>query len=440
MDKVHIGLCIGTTNTTLTALNLNRGEVVKSRSLASQRIDTQEAYSYCQDSHEIERVVGELLDSVDEPWASLTVTGQVHGILYYDKQGKALSPLYTWLDQRGLVELEGITSQQLLYQKGGVLLPSGYGFLTHYANVRMGKVPAGAVGFCGILEYITGRLIDQPLTACDTSTLATYGGWSVVERRFQQNLLNEVTNGLFLTPAPPFSIAGYTQEGVTVACPVGDNQAGFLAMVESWEDTALVNVGTSGQISFFSRSAEGSPTLELRPFFDQGFLHVGATLTAGKAYENLQSFVKEILHAAGLAFSSEQVYALMERVAKEETSLVVDPRFSGSRLEAWRRGSIENITLDNFSLGDLVLATVDGVIDELLNFNSHCVEEIVATGSAFLKNRLFVNALVKKFPGVVTVAPLEDGAGLGAAIIGALATQELSLDNLPNIVQKIIGS
>ncbi len=441
MKRVDVGICIGTTNITLTPF----GEGQKgSASLPNPRLLTDEPYSYCQDPWAIEAAVDTLLKSVKGEVASITVTGQVHGIVYYDREGQALSPLYTWLDQRGLEEVEGITTQQLLYNESGCHLPAGYGFLTHYANRRMGKVPAGAVGFCGILEYVTGRLIGHPLEATDSSTLATYGGWDVIAEKYNPHLL-EVVFGVsspqFLTPSEPFSIAGYTTEGVAVAYPVGDNQAGFLGMVGNWREAALVNVGTSGQISFFSEGAEGHPSLELRPFFNAGYLHVGATLTAGKSYETLQKFVKEILTLGGVDKSDKEVYQILEKAASEitDSSLVVDPRLTGSRLEAHARGKVENIRLDNLTLGNLVIATVDGIIKELLHFSFFEVEKIVATGSAFIKNELFSASLIKQSGREVTVARLDDGAGFGAALIGALATQKLSFKDLKEVIDKALG-
>ena len=440
MKRVDVGICIGTTNITLTPF----GEGLRgSASLPTPRLLTDESYSYCQDPWAIEAAVDTLLKLVEGEIASITVTGQVHGILYYDKEGRALSPLYTWLDQRGLEEVEGITTQQLLYNESGCHLPAGYGFLTHYANRRMGKVPAGAVGFCGILEYITGRLIGHPLKATDSSTLATYGGWDVISEKYNPHLLDVVfgvSSPQFLTPAAPFSIAGYTKEGAAVAYPVGDNQAGFLGMVGNWREAALVNVGTSGQISFFSEGEEGHPSLELRPFFNEGYLHVGATLTAGKSYETLQKFVKEVLTLGGVDKSDKEIYRILEEAASniDESPLIVDPRLTGSRLEALARGKVENITLDNLTLGNLVIATVDGIIKELLDFTFFEVEKIVATGSAFIKNDLFTASLIKQSGKEVTVAHLDDGAGFGAALIGALATQKLSLKDLKEIIDQAI--
>ena len=306
MDRVHIGICISTTNITLTPYRGGKG-IPTTTSLPNPRLLNGES-SVSQVPWAIEDAILSLLRGVEERVASITVTGQVHGILYYDKAGRALSPLYTWLDQRGVEVLEGITTQQLLYNESGCHLPAGYGLLTHYTNRRMGKVPAGAVGFCGILEYISARLIGHPLEASDSSTLATYGGWDVVSQKYNQHLLKVVLDSdspQFLTPAPP-SQCRYTPEGVAVAYPVGDNQAGFLGMVREWHQAALVNVGTSGQISFYSEGEKGHPSLELRPFFGEGFLHVGATLTAGKTYETLQRFVKGVLKSGALDLSTDE--------------------------------------------------------------------------------------------------------------------------------------
>ena len=452
MNSVHVGIDVGTTNITLVAYELHQKEIPSCLSMPNRRLFTDEAYAYAQDPHAIEQSVRTLLKSIKQPIASISVTGQVHGILYYNKDGKGVSPLYTWLDQRAMQAVDGITSQQLLYEKTGELLPSGYGLLAHYANRRLGKVPPEAVGFCGILEYITSRLIGSPITRSDPSCLGTYGAFDPVTQQFDQIVLNEVLgskNGQFLEASLPFSIAGYTPEGVPVTFPVGDNQAGVFGMVSAWQQSALISIGTSGQISLFSTSSECPPSMELRPFLEQGFLHVGATLTAGKAYETLEKFLLSVCEAAGIEVDDEQVFTFMKNVSatgNEDNPLVVDTRFSGSRKDPSIRGSIQNIGLDNFNLGNLVLGTVDGIIKELHDFSIDSaavfkkVESIVATGSSVRKNILFTNSLTRQFQMPVRIAQIDDGAGFGIALIGAVATHAMTLETTRAVVHAMLGT
>ena len=451
MRSAYIGIDIGTTNITLTSLDLASQTCPAAVSLENRRIDTGEAYAYAQDPNAIELAVRTLLGGITLPIAAICITGQVHGIVYYDSEGAACSPLYTWLDQRAMEVFDHMSSQEALFEQTGHLIPSGYGLLAHYANRRLGKVPHQAAGFCGILEYITARLVNAIPTLSDASCLATYGGFDPVTSTFDHDLLSEVfgtSSYTFLDPAAPFSIAGTTAEGIPVAHAVGDNQAGFFAMVSDWERSALISIGTSGQISLFSKRSECPASMELRPFFEEGYLHVGATLAAGKTYETLQRLFGEAIRGAGFEVGDEAVYEMMRREAEQvqRSSLAVDPRFTGSRRDPAVRGSIAHITLDNLNVGSLVRGTVDGIIGELKQFSVEAeqvfssIETIVATGSAIRKNPLFRESLSTQFSRPTRVAQVDDGAGLGAALIAATAVGALRLDERGVLTDRLLGT
>lgn len=63
------------------------------------------------------------------------VTGQMHGILYLDGEGNAVSPLYTWQDARGDAPCEKSTDGQswtaYLNSETGLPAATGYGLVTH---------------------------------------------------------------------------------------------------------------------------------------------------------------------------------------------------------------------------------------------------------------------------------------------------------------------
>ncbi|HZJ88339.1 MAG TPA: FGGY-family carbohydrate kinase [Sphaerochaeta sp.] len=449
MSTVHVGIDIGTTNISLIALSLHDGNISQSWNKKNRRINTVDSYAYLQSPPAIEGTVRELLGKVSAPIASICVTGQVHGILYYDINGEAVSPLYTWLDQRGVEAFGATSSQEMLFEKTGVLLPPGYGFLTHYTNKRLGVVPHQAVGFCGIIEYITNRLIGAVLPYADSSCLGTYGGFDPISSSFDQQLLREIfgsTEYQFLETSQPLSIAGHTPEGVPVAYGVGDNQAGFFGMVSSWDRSALLSIGTSGQISLFSKTSECPNSMELRPFFDKGYLFVGATLTAGKAYESLQQLFASTIRAGGFEIEDEAVFSLMKEAATAlgSTSLQVDPRFSGSRKNPAIRGTISNIELHSLTMGDLVLATITGIVNELRDFGFEATEvitqldSIVATGNAIRNNHLFQQVLTSQFNLPVHTVTIADGAGFGAALIGAVAAGALSEEARAKLAGQVI--
>lgn len=98
---VAVGIDIGTSNIGLTAIDLEDGIIRERFSVPNVRVQSPYNYAYLQDPVGISDTVEEFLKRLSIKPVSIGVTGQVHGILYTDHSGKALSELYTWLDQRG---------------------------------------------------------------------------------------------------------------------------------------------------------------------------------------------------------------------------------------------------------------------------------------------------------------------------------------------------
>ncbi len=448
-----LGIDVGTTNLNASLVDLETGRVAERRSAPNLRLASEDGYAYQQDPAGIAAAVREMLASLKQPVGAVCVTGQVHGILYVDDSGRPLSPLYNWLDRRGTEVMDGTTFQKRLAERTGQTLPAGYGLLTHYANRLSGKVPVGARRILGINEFVTGILTGAMPDRTDASNLGPFGGFDPVSGTRDPRLMAEVLpsgSPAFPDLAPPFALAGATvagsglPAGIPVAYPVGDNQAGFFGLVARPTRSALLSIGTSGQISVFSPSEACSPGMELRPYLGLGYLHVGATLCAGKSYEVVERFLKGILDAAGVAGADDEaVFRLMRRAAEASAApaaLSFDTALNGTRLDGARRGSILGIGMDNLNLGNLVRATVEGIVRELADFRAgrgalfDGLDSIVATGSAVRKNPLFAEALRRQFALDIRVPAVDGGAALGVALIGAVAAGILLLRDVEGLV------
>ncbi|AEF82241.1 sedoheptulokinase [Leadbettera azotonutricia] len=452
------GIDIGTTNLELSLVSLDSCRIVERRSAPVKRVATCDPYAFLQDAAGVLESVEEMLASIKQPIGSIGITGQVHGIVYTDDNGKPLSPLYGWLDRHGTEDFRGSTPQKILAEKTGVTLPAGYGLLTHYANRLFHRVPEGAARFTGINELVAGFLARKPLDAADASDLACFGGFDPAAETQNTRLLEEVMPSplpKFLGLAKPFSLAGTTRSSIPVAVPVGDNQTAFFGLLSKPEESCLVSIGTSGQISVYSKTPSCPNTMELRPFIMPGYLQVGATLCAGKAYEVLASLFREAIsrYAASaklpLDIDDGAIFDMMKGAAREilkenpgAASLVFDTAINGTRRDNARRGSIANITLDNFNVGNLVLGGIDGIVRELADFRKDLgpafdpIKSVVVAGSAVRKNDLFIRALERQFDLEIKIPPFDGGAALGAALIGAVAGKLIALGECPAIIER----
>lgn len=160
-----LGLDIGTT--TVSTVVMQGGEVLAAKTLKNDAfLPDRPVWERAQD---VETIVAAAMQAVTELRTAypqierIGLTGQQHGIVYLDKAGAPLSPLYTWQDGRGDLPYDGQQSYAArLTELTGYPLATGYGLVTHFYNLKNGLVPENAAVFCTIHDYIAMRLPDGP--------------------------------------------------------------------------------------------------------------------------------------------------------------------------------------------------------------------------------------------------------------------------------------
>ena len=128
-----IGIDLGTTSICGVLMDTQTGKVLRSRTENSNAFIDGAHFERKQSPEKIISLALEILeDLIDSETAAIGVTGQMHGIVYYDGEGKAVSPLYTWQDGRGdLPHPGGGTWASWLSKRSGYELATGYGLVTH---------------------------------------------------------------------------------------------------------------------------------------------------------------------------------------------------------------------------------------------------------------------------------------------------------------------
>ena len=111
-----IGIDIGTTSVCGVVIDIKNGCVIESCTRNSDAFLRGCAdWEKIQDVEKIISVATEILDGfIADDVASIGVTGQMHGIVYTDGDGKAVSPLYTWQDERGNLPYKNTTYAKYL--------------------------------------------------------------------------------------------------------------------------------------------------------------------------------------------------------------------------------------------------------------------------------------------------------------------------------------
>jgi len=259
-----IGIDIGTTSICGVVIDIETGELLRSRTLNSDAfIEGAATFEKIQSPERIISLASEILDGfISDETEVIGVTGQMHGIVYTDADGNAVSPLYTWQDGRGNEPYGDSTYAEHLGSH------SGYGNVTDFYNRVNGLVLGTAVSYCTIHDYFVMKLCSLKKAVIHTSDAASFGLYDLATRKFSYDCdLNVVDD---------YHIAG-KYKNIPVAVAIGDNQASVFSSLAD-ENGILLNVGTGSQISVISDKMIEAENIETRPYFEGKYLIVGAAL------------------------------------------------------------------------------------------------------------------------------------------------------------------
>jgi sedoheptulokinase len=427
------GLDIGTTTICGVLVDAGTGDILSAvtRPNASRRAGNS-SWEALQDPAVIVDTAREILDSflrVHADVGGICVAGQMHGILYVDAFGRAISPLFTWQDGRGdMREADGTSTAVRLSAALGSRLSTGMGTVTHAYNSAHGLVPAGAAALCTIGDYVAMGLGRCAAPRMDASNAASLGCFDLVGGDFRRADLEALGMDPRLFPEVTRSVpaVGETARGMPVYCAVGDNQASFIGSVRDVRSTALFNVGTGSQVSIRMDSPGEVPGLDVRPFPFSGFLAVGAGLSGGKAYALLRDFFERTLRLF-TGHETEVSWETMNAVSGQ--GLRVDTRFSGTRADPSVRGSITGIGSDNFTPENLVIGVREGIAEELIGFYEHVpadrrgvVSSIAGSGNGIRLNPALRGVFERRLGMEMQVPAHREETSFGAALIAGVAS------------------
>ena len=428
-----LGLDIGTTSISAAAIDLTTLRELASVTEHNDAALPGGAAERLQSPERIAALAESALDAVKtqlgERPRCIGVTGQMHGRLYYDARGRAVSALATWEDGRGDIPRGDTTGARALSALTGYDMATGYGLTTCYCDVLDGAIPAEAVGMCTIADYVVMRLTSRRSALVHASNAASFGLFDLAAGRFDADAVAAAGIPYTLLPelAPGEAIAGTTPDGVPVSVAIGDNQAGIYAAAGLGGDT-VVNIGTSSQLSVLAASNTPPRSLECRPYVGGKYIWLGAGLCGGSALAELNALFRDVYARAGLALDAAAVYALMERAAAEtqgaENVPEVSTLFRGTRADPARRGEITSLAPGSLDMGRLTLGFYRGVCDELRGFYALLPEalhqgRLIVCGNAARRSRVLLETLSERFGREAQLCSYVEEAAAGAALIAA---------------------
>lgn len=481
-----IGLDIGTTTVCGVLVDAKTGKLLDAKTLTNDSvIESVHTYERTQDADKILAKCKNILEeylSEQEDIVSIGVTGQMHGIVYVDENGVAVSPLYTWQDGRGdlccpdiqndiqkkltvadsetvenidsgnkvadnaeVAELGNgaITYTAELSKITGYHMASGFGLTTNYYNTKHGLVPEEAKSFCTIPDYVAMSLAGEKRPKMHQTMAASLGLYNMKAGDFDRTAVEKAGMSPELLPevattsttcgaytADMEKYPAYAGKTIPVAVAFGDNQASFLGSVNQ-DCKVLLNVGTGGQVSVYSEELIKADGIECRPYLKGSYLMAGSSLCGGYSYNLVKRFFEEIYALAGVGCPKD-IYSIMNRIAGEaaekEKTLTVDTRFNGSRENPALTGSITGLTVDTFHPGDLAYGVLRGLCEELYQFYNVLPENLkdgshfVGSGNGIRKNPLLQKIASDRFRMKLRIPKYAEEAAYGAVLFSLLAS------------------
>ena len=428
-----LGLDIGTT--TISTVVVEGTRVLDALTLPNGAfLPTPNSWEKMQDVAYIRKTALEAVDSLLEKHpdvARIGITGQMHGIVYLNAVGAPVSPLYIWQDGRGEQIYEnGRTYAAYLSELTGYALSTGYGTVTHFYNQRNGLTPKDATVFCTIHDYIAMVLAGCSRPVTDPSDGASFGMFDVAQGCFDEKALRLAQLDPAMLPqlAQPGALGAYRGR-YPVYAAIGDNQASFLGASGGNPNCMLVNMGTGGQFSAFTRTYLTCEGLETRPFPGGGYLLVGASLCGGRAYALLESFLRQTAEmVSGTPQSScyDAMAALLGSGEKPKDLPTVLPLFQGTRQDPSLKGTITGLTTENLTPKHLLWAWMTGMAGELNAMYRQYLAAggapapLIGSGNGLRRNVYLQQCFAEAFGMRLTMSECTEEAACGAAQYAAI--------------------
>ena len=427
-----IGIDIGTSSICGVVYHTSTQNVISITKENCATIPSSKSWEKKQDADTIIDIVINMVREFQSQYKDIKgigITGQMHGIVYTDIQGNAVSPLYTWQDGRGNLNYrENQSYAAYLSDITGCPVATGYGLVTHFYNVQNRLVPTNATKLCTIMDYAVMKLSGKKIPQIDPTNAASLGFFDKKELVFDMEAIQKAGIDITMVPevAPSASLAGYYHK-IPVYTAIGDNQASFLGSVRDIEHSIHITVGTSSQMSIYADHYMEIDSLDTRPLPGGGYLLVGAALCGGYSFALLRKFFNNTLSLfTGKELSQNDLYTIMTSISYQKDSkndLVIDTLFDGTRSNPYERGKITNISTSNFTPENLIIGFVKGISQGLYNYFQLLPESLkknktilVGSGNGIKKNSLLYEALEDRFNRPMQLSTIQEEAAFGACL------------------------
>lgn len=456
MAEVVIGLDLGTGGVRAIAVDL-QGQIIACSTRSYPLLTPQPGWTEQNPADWVEATLSALshvtrvLDGHQA--IALGLSGQMHGMVGLDAQGRVIRPAILWNDQRtskAVEEIEAtIPRQELIERTGnpmvtGFQLPKIVWLRTEepqaYAQLQQILLPKDYLGY-----VLTGEPVTEPSVASGVGCL------NLASRQWDTDILHalKISPALFPPVVESGAIARRLKSEIAarVGLPAGlpaiaggsDSAAAAigLGISSSHLNRGSLGIGTSGVIFVPCKRPIPDPQGRVHLFshVDGGYYLLGVTLAAGGSLRWYRD-----------TFAPNHSYTALMDIADRSlpgaSGVLFLPHLSGERsphLDPETRGAWVNLSLAH-TQADLVRAVLEGVAFSLraaLEVIGEIapVHQLLATGGG-ARSSVWLRILADVLQTELIVPASEAGAAKGAAIlamvgIGAYPNLETAFKMLP---------
>lgn len=433
-----LGLDIGTTTISGVGVEERNGEVVAISCRPHDEASEESAGEGGIHEQDPERVLEAAFAVLEElaglgPVKGVALTGQMHGLVGVDANLGPVTNLVTWRDRRS-IETGGLLERHGHEAETGCFLHPGYGGVTLHHWLKTGAFPREARRVLSVPGFVAAVLTG--ISAIDETLAASWGLWNLQAGDWHAEVIRHLGIPRELLPE---ALVGPCQLGETrslsglglppgtpVFNPIGDNQAGVMGAMGQGHATAVINVGTSSQLSFWQPGFDFDPRFETRPYPGGGSLRVFSTLCGGWSLAYLADFFRQVTeNIGGVIQTRDEVFERLLELADQSGDggsggLEVDPRFAGQRGSGMTlTGSITGITTTNLTPSKLVNGFVEGIVSEIAggerDMDLSQVRELALIGNAGRRFPVLRKVIETRFGLPCRVPETPEEAAFGAA-------------------------
>ncbi len=437
MPEYLVGLDVGTTTISGAVIDINNKRAVDYYTTPNDSwISSSMEDIFEQDAEKIYERVKSILDEIRSKYGNIEavgITGQMHGVLYVDTEGMAVSPFMIWQDRRAGRIADGTgTYCDKIYELCGERVAVGYGLATHYYNVCNSLIPQAASAICNITDYLVMRLTGTCEPIMHSSIAGSIGFYDIENIQFKGELISRLDMDCVKLPevTDDYKIVG-NYLGIPISVGIGDNQASFLGTVDDLQNSILVNIGTGSQVSTVTNMCKtDSEELEIRPLLKGKNLMCGCAISGGASYAMLERFFRTFCGDTPQYDRMNELAAIAYNSGVKP--LEVNTFFKGKRSNPDAKGSIMGITDHNFTPESLILGFIYGMCRELYDFLGEKAEgksKLIASGNGVQKNPILRKVLGDIFGMPVNLSKSKEEASIGAALFAGVASGVLTSEN-----------